>query len=92
MTRPKTDDTDWRTTKLTSKFTRREFIAASAGATAFTTVRTPGVTPSSSQRPNILFILADDLGYGDLSCYGRPEYRTPVLDELAKQGTKFLSA
>lgn len=92
ITRPKANDTDWRTTELSSKFTRRQFIAASAGATALTTVRTPGVTQSSSQRPNILFILADDLGYGDLSCYGRPDYRTPVLDELAKQGTKFLSA
>ena len=43
-------------------------------------------------RPNILFILADDLGYGDLSCYGRPDYRTPALDGLARQGMKFLSA
>jgi len=42
-------------------------------------------------RPNVLFILADDLGYGDLSCYGRPDYKTPVLDALAKQGLKFTS-
>lgn len=77
---------------MINRITRREFIAASAGATAFTKVRTPGLRQSSSQRPNILFILADDLGYGDLSCYGRPDYRTPVLDELAQQGTKFLSA
>ena len=77
---------------MSSKFTRRQFIAATAGATALTTVRTKGVTSSASQRPNILFILADDLGYGDLSCYGRPDYRTPVLDRLATQGTKFLSA
>jgi arylsulfatase A-like enzyme len=40
----------------------------------------------------VLFILADDLGYGDLSCYGRPDYETPVLDGLAKQGMKFTSA
>ena len=43
-------------------------------------------------RPNILFILADDLGYGDLSCYGRPDYQTPNLDRLAQQGVKFTSA
>ena len=40
----------------------------------------------------MLFILADDLGYGDLSCYGRPDYHTPVLDTLAKQGVRFSSA
>jgi arylsulfatase A-like enzyme len=43
-------------------------------------------------KPNIIFILADDLGYGDLSCYGRPDYQTPVLDELARQGIKFTDA
>ena len=46
-------------------------------------------SPAQTQRPNVLFILADDLGYGDLSCYGRPEYKTPVLDNLARQGMKF---
>ena len=45
--------------------------------------------PRTPEKPNVLFILADDLGYGDLSCYGRPDYRTPVLDNLAKQGIKF---
>jgi arylsulfatase A-like enzyme len=40
----------------------------------------------------VLFILADDLGYGDLSCYGRPDYETPVLDRLAEQGLRFTSA
>ena len=44
------------------------------------------------KRPNVLFILADDLGYGDLSCYGRPDYQTPVLDAFARQGIKFTSA
>jgi arylsulfatase A-like enzyme len=42
-------------------------------------------------RPNVLFILADDLGYGDLSCYGRPDYKTPVLDRFASEGLKFTS-
>jgi arylsulfatase A-like enzyme len=46
----------------------------------------------AQQRPNVLFILADDLGYGDLSCYGRPDYDTPVLDRLATQGMKLMSA
>jgi arylsulfatase A-like enzyme len=47
---------------------------------------------TAQERPNVLFILADDLGYGDLSCYGRPDYDTPVLDRLATQGMKFMSA
>jgi len=43
-------------------------------------------------RPNILFILADDLGYGDLGSFGRPDYRTPNLDRLAAQGVRFTHA
>jgi arylsulfatase A-like enzyme len=41
---------------------------------------------SNGRKPNILFILADDLGFADLSCYGRREYRTPNLDRLAATG------
>jgi arylsulfatase A-like enzyme len=47
---------------------------------------------SSSSRPNIVYIMADDLGYGDLSGYGRKEYATPALDRLAAQGTRFTQA
>jgi arylsulfatase A-like enzyme len=47
---------------------------------------------NTSARPNVIFILADDLGWGDLSCYGRPDYRTPNLDLLASQGVKFTDA
>ena len=42
-------------------------------------------------RPNILFIMADDLGYSDLSCYGQERWKTPQLDELASQGILFTS-
>jgi len=43
----------------------------------------------NKQLPNIVYILADDLGYGDLSCYGQARYTTPSLDRLASRGMKF---
>ena len=43
-------------------------------------------------RPNIVFILADDLGINDLACYGRTEHRSPHLDRLAAQGTRFTAS
>jgi len=44
---------------------------------------------SSAGRPNFVFIFADDLGWGDLGCYGNRQIRTPNLDRLAEQGTLF---
>jgi len=71
------------------RVTRRTFIESTMAATA---LAAGGVSSGDGQRrPNVLFILADDLGYGDLSCYGRPDYRTPVLDNLARQGVRFTS-
>ncbi len=43
----------------------------------------------AAQRPNIVLILADDLGYGDLGCYGQRNFATPRLDEMASQGLRF---
>src|SRR4051812_24872546 len=68
---------------------RRGFLRSGLAATAYA-----GLAPRrllSARRPNILFILADDLGYGDLSCYGRPDYRTPHIDRLAGEGLRFTS-
>ncbi len=43
-------------------------------------------------KPNIIYIMADDMGYADLSCYGAQGYKTPVLDQLAAEGVKFTQA
>jgi arylsulfatase A len=44
-----------------------------------------------SGKPNVVIILADDLGYGDLRCYGHPVIRTPNLDRMAAEGIRFTS-
>lgn len=44
---------------------------------------------TDAERPNVIFILADDLGWGDLGCYGHNQIKTPNLDRLAKEGTLF---
>ena len=52
----------------------------------------PAAAAAESQlpdRPNVVILLADDLGYGDLACYGNPEARTPNIDRLAKEGVRF---
>ncbi|MDP3072601.1 MAG: arylsulfatase [Opitutaceae bacterium] len=46
----------------------------------------------SRSRPNIVLILADDIGYGDLGCYGATKVRTPNLDRLAREGSRFTDA
>lgn len=43
----------------------------------------------AEEKPNIVFILADDLGYGDLACYGNPVIRTPYIDQLFREGVSF---
>ncbi len=74
---------------------RRQFIRA-AGMGAASLVLdglAPGANPpagrASSGKPNIIFIMVDDLGYGHLGCYGQEKIRTPHLDRMAVEGTKF---
>jgi arylsulfatase A-like enzyme len=74
-----------------STVTRRQFIAGSIGAVAAASAVAQSPAKAGT-RPNILFILADDLGWADLSCYGRPDYRTPNLDRLASEGMRFTDA
>ncbi|MFB3828529.1 MAG: sulfatase [Bryobacteraceae bacterium] len=46
--------------------------------------------PGAGRRPNVLLILADDLGFGDLACYGAPDLQTPNIDGLVRSGTRFV--
>lgn len=73
---------------------RREFLSLAAGAaTAMLPLAGCESQPVGSGKPakqtNIIFIMADDLGYGDLGCYGQKHIRTPNIDQLAKEGTRF---
>ncbi len=47
------------------------------------------IDQGSAQPPNIIYIMADDLGYGDLGCYGQQRIKTPTLDHLAEEGLRF---
>jgi arylsulfatase A-like enzyme len=68
-----------------TKVTRRQVLAAAPFALL-------SKAAAADAPPNIVFILADDLGYADLSCYGRREYRTPNIDRVAAEGVRFTQA
>jgi len=70
--------------------TRRCFLAAATSAAASLALsRLPTASAAPARKPNILYIMADDLGYGDLGSYGQKVIQTPNLDKLASQGTRF---
>jgi arylsulfatase A-like enzyme len=75
---------------LGSGVTRRTAVGGMLGAAALTGA--PAFAHDPQRKPNILFVMADDLGYADLSCYGRRDYKTPVLDQLAAEGMMFTHA
>lgn len=70
--------------------TRRMFLR-SAGMAALATVL-PLRAVSEPRRPNLVLIYADDLGYGDVGCYGTTRVATPNIDRLAKEGVRFTNA
>ena len=73
--------------------TRREFLrAASVGAAALAAPRWLAAAAESPERPNIVFIMVDDMGYHDLGCYGSKTIKTPRLDAMAAEGVKFTDA
>ena len=71
---------------------RRRVLMAAATLPAFAALAPRAGRAAEPRRPNIVFILADDLGYADVSCYGRREYRTPAIDGIAAGGMRFLQA
>ena len=76
-------------------FARRSFSLRHGLAIALLLTAALALTPSApaagAKRPNILLIVADDLGYGELSIQGNPQIPTPQIDSLAKNGTRFTS-
>jgi arylsulfatase A-like enzyme len=73
-----------------AQWTRREALAglgALAAGVGLSRVGAHAAEPA--RKPNIVFILADDLGYGDLGCYGQERIRTPHLDRMAAEGMRF---
>ena len=75
-------------------FNRREFLSMAASSVLASLPLTGcerGIygNGNQSKRPNIIFIMADDLGYGDLGCYGQKHILTPNIDKLAEEGMRF---
>src|SRR5258705_2392351 len=71
--------------------TRRDLIRGAATGMISLALRADiSVAQPPTKPPNIVFILADDLGYADVSCYGRPDLKTPNIDRIATRGVRFL--
>jgi hypothetical protein len=68
---------------------RREILLTAIAAIAFACLPVRGAGAAETGKPNVILILADDLGYGELGCYGNPDANTPVMDKLAEDGVRW---
>ena len=75
---------------MRQKLSRRRLLGNVAAAVFADSL--PRVSSAADRRPNIVLIYADDVGYGDLSCYGATAVRTPNIDSLAGGGLRFTNA
>ncbi|AQQ09600.1 Arylsulfatase [Sedimentisphaera cyanobacteriorum] len=71
---------------------RRNFIKSAGAGVLAASLGSAELFADQSQKPNILMILIDDLGYSDVSCYGSESYHTPSVDKLAREGLSFSDA
>lgn len=82
------------TQQTNGSMNRRKFLGMTAASTLMATggANLFSKATATNRRLNVLFILVDDMGWGDLSIYGRSDYDTPNIDRLARQGTRFVNA
>jgi arylsulfatase A-like enzyme len=76
--------------EIEGKRTRREFLRGALAAAVALNAELDLRGDAPGAAPNIVFILADDLGYADVSCYGRPDLRAPKIDSIAARGVRLL--
>ena len=81
----------WQVREAVAMVVRRSFAVAAPVALALLRTLLPGqdAPPVKEPLPNVVLVFCDDLGYGDLGCQGATGHRTPVLDRLAAEGTRF---
>jgi arylsulfatase A len=74
---------------MREKVTRREFVKTAGLGAAAIAMPFGRQTPTRARKPNIVYIMADDLGVGEVGCYGQTKIRTPHIDRLAAEGMRF---